>query len=141
MKLEAAIAKDPNALPTRKGERAWSEKDVESVRTALAADLAELSEEMKAAEAQAAAIAAGMGDTSDDQAEAGSYMVEREYQLGIIENAKEQLMQVQDALARFERGEYGICDNCNQPIGKARLLAYPRATQCVECKRAEEAQG
>ncbi|MFM1905698.1 MAG: hypothetical protein RIT32_494 [Actinomycetota bacterium] len=134
------MAKDPNALPTRKGERAWSEKDVESVRTALAADLAELNQEMAAAEAQAAAIAAGMGDTSDDQAEAGSYMVEREYQLGIIENAKEQLMQVQDAIARFERGEYGICDNCKQPIGKARLLAYPRATQCVECKRAEEAQ-
>lgn len=134
------MAKDPNALPTRKGERAWSEKDVESVRTALAADLADLTQEMAAAEAQAAAISAGMGDTSDDQAEAGSYMVEREYQLGLIENAKEQLMQVQDALSRFERGEYGICENCKQPIGKARLLAYPRATQCVDCKRAEEAQ-
>lgn len=134
------MAKDPNALPTRKGERAWSEKDVESVRSALAADLAELTEEMDAAERQAAAIAAGMGDTSDDQAEAGSYMVEREYQLGIIENAKEQLMQVQDAISRLERGDYGICDDCKQPIGKARLLAYPRATQCVECKKAEEAQ-
>lgn len=134
------MAKDPNALPTRKGERAWSEKDVESVKTALAADLTELTEEMAAAEQQAAAIAAGMGDTSDDQAEAGSYMVEREYQLGIIENCKEQIMQVQDAISRLERGEYGICDDCKQPIGKARLLAYPRATQCVDCKRAEEAQ-
>ncbi|MBM3690979.1 MAG: TraR/DksA family transcriptional regulator [Actinobacteria bacterium] len=134
------MAKDPNALPTRKGERAWSEKDVESVKTALAADLTELTEEMAAAEQQAAAIAAGMGDTSDDQAEAGSYMVEREYQLGIIENCKEQIMQVQDAISRHERGEYGICDDCKQPIGKARLLAYPRATQCVDCKRAEEAQ-
>lgn len=134
------MAKDPNALPTRKGERAWSEKDVESVKTALAADLTELTEEMVAAEQQAAAIAAGMGDTSDDQAEAGSYMVEREYQLGIIENCKEQIMQVQDAISRLERGEYGICDDCKQPIGKARLLAYPRATQCVDCKRAEEAQ-
>jgi len=134
------MAKDPNALPTRKGERAWSEKDVEYVRTALVADLTELTEEMAAAEQQAAAIAAGMGDTSDDQAEAGSYMVEREYQLGIIENCKGQIMQVQDAISRLERGEYGICDDCKQPIGKARLLAYPRATQCVDCKRAEEAQ-
>jgi len=134
------MAKDANALPTRKGERAWSEKDVESVRSSLAADLAELSQDLAVAEEQAAAIAAGMGDTSDDQAEAGSFMVEREYQLGIMENSKEQLMQVQEAISRLERGDYGICDNCKQPIGKARLLAYPRATQCVECKKAEEAQ-
>jgi DnaK suppressor protein len=138
--LEALMAKDVNALPTRKGERAWSEKDVETVRSSLSEDLQELTEDIAAAEEQAVAIAAGMGDTSDDQAEAGSYMVEREYQLGIIENSKEQLLQVQDAIGRLTRGEYGICDNCKQPIGKARLLAYPRATQCVECKKAEEAQ-
>ena len=40
--LEALMAKDVNALPTRKGERAWSEKDVETVRSSLSEDLHEL---------------------------------------------------------------------------------------------------
>lgn len=131
---------DGSALPTRKGERTWSEKDVETVRRTLEEDISELTSELAAAEQQAQALAEGFGDTSDDQAESGSFMVEREYQLGIIENSKEQLLQVQDAMKRLVSGNFGICDSCKQPIGKARLLAYPRATQCVECKRAEEAQ-
>ncbi len=27
---------------------------------------------------------------------------------------------------------------CGQPIGKARLQAFPRATLCVDCKQREE---
>ena len=30
------------------------------------------------------------------------------------------------------------CASCGQPIGKARLQAFPRATLCVACKQREE---
>jgi hypothetical protein len=31
-----------------------------------------------------------------------------------------------------------VCESCGQPIGKARLLAFPRATLCVACKQRQE---
>ena len=43
-----------------------------------------------------------------------------------------------NALERLETGTYGNCESCGQPIGKARLQAFPRATLCVSCKQREE---
>jgi RNA polymerase-binding transcription factor DksA len=42
------------------------------------------------------------------------------------------------ALDRIDAGIYGVCESCGQPIGKARLLAFPRATLCVACKQRQE---
>ncbi len=41
-------------------------------------------------------------------------------------------MQVRKALARIKLGKYGLCEVCGDPIGKARLDAYPEATTCVK---------
>jgi hypothetical protein len=35
-------------------------------------------------------------------------------------------------------GTYGICESCGEPIGKMRLMAFPRATLCMTCKQREE---
>ncbi|TAL16310.1 MAG: DNA-binding protein, partial [Frankiales bacterium] len=48
------------------------------------------------------------------------------------------LLQVERALARLDEGTYGRCENCGNPIPKARLQAFPRATLCVACKQREE---
>ncbi|MHB8342274.1 MAG: TraR/DksA family transcriptional regulator [Mycobacteriales bacterium] len=32
---------------------------------------------------------------------------------------------------------YGICEICGNPIGKARLLAFPKVTLCMTCKQRE----
>jgi len=45
---------------------------------------------------------------------------------------------VERALQRLDTGTYGTCENCGNPIGKARLQAFPRATLCVSCKQREE---
>ena len=42
------------------------------------------------------------------------------------------------ALARIADGTYGVCESCGKPIGKRRLMAFPRATMCMECKQREE---
>jgi RNA polymerase-binding transcription factor DksA len=41
-------------------------------------------------------------------------------------------------LAKIEGGAYGICESCGSPIGKNRLLAFPRATLCMTCKSKQE---
>ena len=48
-----------------------------------------------------------------------------------------QLAEVDNALAKFDRGNYGICENCGQPIGLDRLEALPQAMLCMNCKAAQ----
>lgn len=37
------------------------------------------------------------------------------------------------ALERISAGTYGICENCGEDIGEARLQVVPEATRCVNC--------
>jgi DnaK suppressor protein len=41
--------------------------------------------------------------------------------------------QVQDALQRIERGTYGGCTGCGQPIPFERLLVFPETPHCAAC--------
>jgi DnaK suppressor protein len=46
----------------------------------------------------------------------------------------EQLDLVNAALVRLDSGEYGICSECERPIGAKRLAAVPWAGYCVACQ-------
>ena len=61
-----------------------------------------------------------------------------EHELALTQNARELLAASRRALARIDDGTFGVCESCGQPIGKARLQAFPRATLCVTCKQREE---
>jgi DnaK suppressor protein len=58
--------------------------------------------------------------------------------MSLAANSRDLLSQVERALQRLDNGTYGTCENCGNPIGKARLQAFPRATLCVTCKQREE---
>jgi DnaK suppressor protein len=45
---------------------------------------------------------------------------------------------VNRALEDMAAGRYGICQECGEPIAKARLKALPFATRCVACQAASE---
>ena len=86
-----------------------------------------------------AALQRDSGEGSgDDQADAGTKTFEREHEMSLAANSRDLLSQVERALQRLDNGSYGICENCGNPIGKARLQAFPRATLCVSCKQREE---
>jgi len=51
------------------------------------------------------------------------------------ESSRAEVRQILSALDRIEKGEYGTCETCAEPIAKARLKALPYATQCIECAR------
>jgi DnaK suppressor protein len=46
---------------------------------------------------------------------------------------KTELARIDAALARAERGSYGICCRCELPIEPARLQADPMAAFCIDC--------
>jgi DnaK suppressor protein len=52
--------------------------------------------------------------------------------------AATELDQVNQALARLDAGEYGLCTECDEPIAEARLKALPYATLCIQCAEAAE---
>ncbi|MGM0471258.1 MAG: TraR/DksA C4-type zinc finger protein [Bacillota bacterium] len=63
----------------------------------------------------------------------GPNMFEREKDLGLKDNARRLLVQIDDALDKLEEGKYGICDICQQEINRERLELIPYTTRCVAC--------
>jgi DnaK suppressor protein len=123
----------------RQGERRWTEAELTRVYDQLAAEAAELRADIGKAESDIAdRLGDAVGDAGDDQADVGAKTYEREHELALALNSRELLAQTERALARITAGTYGICESCGEPIGKARLQAFPRATLCVTCKQREE---
>lgn len=52
------------------------------------------------------------------------------------------LRQIEEALRRLDKGEYGICANCEEEIGPKRLRALPWAQFCLKCQEiADQSNG
>lgn len=50
-----------------------------------------------------------------------------------------QMQVLRHALAKFEDGSYGMCEECGNDIGYSRLQARPEARLCIGCQtRAEK---
>jgi DnaK suppressor protein len=126
-------------LPVRAGEEPWTAAELEQVRAGLHAEAGELRVEIARAAHDIAAGGNGLvRDAGDDEADTGTKTFEREHELALTRNAQDLLDQSERALARIDAGTYGVCESCGQPIGKARLQAFPRATLCVTCKQRQE---
>ena len=68
-------------------------------------------------------------------ADTASETYEREFDEGLEEDARVQLRQVEEALARIESGEYGRCSDCGKEIPVERLEAVPWTTLCIDDAR------
>jgi len=68
-------------------------------------------------------------------ADLGSETFERSKDLGIKDNERVLLNNVEQALKKIDRGTYGRCDHCGGMIATDRLEALPWATQCMECQQ------
>ncbi|CAM5401204.1 TraR/DksA family transcriptional regulator [Streptomyces avidinii] len=138
-KARATAALAPGELAVRPGEDPWTPKEVEDARTELLSEVLRLRAELDASEVAISGLMRDSGDgAGDDQADTGTKNITRESELALAANASSMLEQTERALERLEAGTYGLCENCGQPIGKARMQAFPRATLCVDCKQKQE---
>ncbi|MGW4545682.1 TraR/DksA family transcriptional regulator [Streptomyces violaceorubidus] len=132
-------AADPGALAVRPGEEPWTPQEVEEARGELQSEAERLRTEIDASERSLQGMMRDSGDgAGDDEADTGSKNITREHELALAATAREVLTQTERALERLDAGTYGLCENCGNPIGKARMQAFPRATLCVECKQKQE---
>ncbi|MFG2980408.1 TraR/DksA family transcriptional regulator [Streptomyces sp. NPDC048258] len=129
----------PGELAVRPGEDPWTPVEVEEARSELMSEALRLRAELDASEVAISGLMRDSGDgAGDDQADTGTKNITRESELALAANATSMLEQTERALERLEAGTYGLCETCGQPIGKARMQAFPRATLCVDCKQKQE---
>jgi RNA polymerase-binding transcription factor len=71
-------------------------------------------------------------------ADAGTDAMEREKAFLFVSAEGRREREIVEALQRIYDGTYGVCENCGNPIARARLEAVPYVRLCVSCKQKEE---
>lgn len=138
----ARVATAPGELAVRPGEDPWTPEEVSAARAELTGEITRLRNELEASGAALAGLMRDSGDgAGDDEADTGTKNITREHEMSLAANAQEMLEQTERAMARLDAGTYGLCEICGNPIGKARMQAFPRATLCVEDKQKQERRG
>ena len=69
-----------------------------------------------------------------DLADQASGNNEVHIQLKLKQTDAKILQAIEEALYRMEKGTYGVCRDCGEPIAPARLNAIPWTRVCITCK-------
>lgn len=69
-----------------------------------------------------------------DLADQASGNNEVHIQLKLKQTDAKILQAIEEALIRIDKGAYGICRDCGEPISAARLNAIPWTRVCIACK-------
>ena len=57
-----------------------------------------------------------------------------DFNVAQIDRHIQSLRDIEAALQRVKNGEYGVCTDCGDDVGFARLQAYPTAKRCIVCQ-------
>lgn len=79
----------------------------------------------------------GLQDNGDSVDQA-SQSIEKELLFELSDNERMALGQIEAALRKIDKGNYGLCEFCRKPIGKPRLQALPFARYCIICQSTSE---
>lgn len=112
-------------MATREDLLAAARDDAAARAAALARDLAD--------------IVASARDTSTDDEhdpEGATIAFERAQVSALLDQARDDLADLDDALARLRDGRYGTCERCGGEIAAERLDARPAARTCIRCATA-----
>lgn len=50
-----------------------------------------------------------------------------------LAKARRRLRQLEQALERVDDPDFGVCEECGEPIAEGRLMLMPEARRCVGC--------
>jgi DnaK suppressor protein len=80
-----------------------------------------------------------MNSRQGDLADQASGNNEVHIQLKLKQTDAKILQAIEEALYRIEKGTYGVCRDCGEPIADARLNAIPWTRVCITCKEKQNA--
>jgi len=107
------------------------------IRLRLEKDHKRLTEQMEQLRASRPTENRREGSPFGKREEEAAETAELENRMALEKRILDQMTDVDDALAKFEGGNYGICESCGQPIDIDRLEALPQAKLCMSCKAAQ----
>lgn len=110
-------------------------EDIEFFRELLSQQLNEL---LTAAEKTVGLLIQSDNQRADplDQASLDN---DRNYTLRIRDRESHLIKKIKATLTKIEDGTFGICEECEEQIGLARLKARPVTAYCIQCKTKMEA--
>ena len=77
-------------------------------------------------------------EATQDPADMAANAYTKELLISMSANDRKLLQLIDEALERVERGEYGECVNCGEPLAEKRLDAVPWARYCLKCQDLQE---
>jgi len=90
-------------------------------------------QELTTGKSLADSISAG-GEPRRDPVDMAAGEASATVQMRLKQTDSKLLRAIEDALTRIRLERYGTCEECGQPISKARLEAVPWARYCRGCK-------
>lgn len=104
-----------------------NENEYEAVRHSLIDMLEELDDKL-------AKITQDVKEPLDRDFEEQATQVENDEVLDSLGNAaRTEIEMVKQAISRIDKGQYGLCQVCGEPISKERLKVIPYSTMCIKC--------
>ena len=79
-------------------------------------------------------------DIAQDVADKAESSYTKEFLLSLSDAEREQLFQIDAALKRIEKKEFGSCQMCQKEINKKRMNALPWTPYCIECQEKSESE-
>lgn len=73
-----------------------------------------------------------------DPADRATQESDRAFTLRLRDRERKLIKKIQSAIQRLEDGEFGVCEECGEEIGTARLKARPVTKLCIACKSKQE---
>ncbi len=96
-----------------------------------------LKDEMKSLLSEAGKTVTEMtSDSSNfpDPTDRATQESDRSFELRIRDRERKLINKIKDALDRIDSGDFGVCEECGDEIGEARLKVRPVTTLCIDCK-------
>ncbi|MFH0898982.1 MAG: TraR/DksA family transcriptional regulator [bacterium] len=81
----------------------------------------------------------GSGDTVQDSGDEALSLSMDKLKSSLEQSEIDELRNIEGALKRIEKGEFGYCIDCEAPISEKRLQNSPYAARCIVCQ--EEFEG
>lgn len=75
-----------------------------------------------------------------DDADASVADTNGDYFMKLADRHQRELHEIRDAMERIRLGTYGICQSCENEIGRDRLLNLPYVRLCVDCQSTVESK-
>ncbi len=105
-------------------------EEKKNLKSKIEDEIAHLKKQIAALEAKTKPIAPDCGLGRLTRLEA---MGEQHVNSKVLDEAKLRLTRLQNALQRIDHPMFGICIECEEPIGIARMEIRPESVRCVAC--------